>query len=155
MEENVQVEADQPRKNLFHLSLIRLLVVEELRWLEKYWDSFIISFDIPKEPKGDFPLFTGETTFHSAGTRMEEAMGKGKAIEESSSQQPTPRKIDRSRLIKKPEETQDPSEPCTQSVAEKLLMHVVHLEPVEVSSRGISERRRRSVTKNVEVQELS
>jgi hypothetical protein len=31
MADNVQAEADQPRKNLFHLSLIKLLVVEELR----------------------------------------------------------------------------------------------------------------------------
>jgi hypothetical protein len=86
---------------------------------------------------------------------MEEAMGKGKEIEDSSSQQPTPWKRGRPRLIKKPEETQAPNEPHTQSAAEKLLMHVVRLEPVEGSSRGISERQRRSGTENMEVQESS
>jgi hypothetical protein len=85
-----------------------------------------------------------ETTFHSIGERMEEATGKGKEIEDSSSHQPTPWKRGRPRLIKKPEETQAPSEPHTQSAAERLLMHVVQLEPVEGSSRGIGERRRRS-----------
>jgi hypothetical protein len=63
--------------------------------------------------------------------------------------------MDRSRLIKKPEETQAPSELRTQSVAKKLCMHVVRIEPIEGSSRGVSERRRRSGTKNVEVQESS
>jgi hypothetical protein len=140
MADNVQAEADQPKKNLFHISLIKLLVVEELRRLGKDWDSFLISVDIPRDPKGDFPLPTGETTFRSAGARMEEAAGKGKIIEDSSSQQPVPRKRGRPRLIKKPEETQAPNEPHTQSVAEKLLMRVVRLEPVEGSSQGISER---------------
>jgi hypothetical protein len=100
--DNIQAEADQPRKNLFHISLIKLLVVEELRRLDKYWDSFLISADIPRDPKGDLPLPMGETTSRSAGERMEEAAGKGKAIEGSSSQQPVPRKRGRLRLIKKP-----------------------------------------------------
>jgi hypothetical protein len=56
------------------------LVVEELRGLDKDWDSFLISTDIPKDPKGDFPLPTEETTFHSTGATMEEAIGKGKEI---------------------------------------------------------------------------
>jgi hypothetical protein len=67
MADNVQAEADQPGKNLSHLSLIKLLVVEELRWLNKDWDSFMISADIPRDPKGDIPLSARETTFHSAG----------------------------------------------------------------------------------------
>jgi hypothetical protein len=76
MVDNVQDEDDQSRKNLFHLSLIKLLVVEELGRLDKYWDSFLISVDIPKDPKGDFPLSMGETTFHSVGERMEEDIGR-------------------------------------------------------------------------------
>jgi hypothetical protein len=58
-------------------------------------------------------------------------------------------------LIKKPEEIQAPSEPRTQSAAERLLMHVVWLEPVEGSSMGIGERWRKSGDENVNVQELS
>jgi hypothetical protein len=135
--------------------LIKLLVAEKLRGLDKDWDSFLISADIPRDPKGDFSLPTGETTFRSVGARMEEAARKGKAIEDSSSQQLAPRKRGRLRLIKKPEETQAPSKPLTQSVVEKLLMRVVRLELVEGSSRGISERWKRSGTKNMEVQEPS
>jgi hypothetical protein len=155
MTDNIQAEADQPRKNLFHISLIKLLVVEELRWMDKYWDSFLILVNIPKGPKGDLPLPMGEKTSRSAGTRMEETIGKGKKIEGSSSQYPVPWKRGKMRLIKKPEETQAPNELHTQSIVEKLLMCVVRLEPVEVSSRGISERQRRSGNENMEVQEPS
>jgi hypothetical protein len=86
MADNIQAEADQPRKNLLYLSLIKLLVVEELRRMGKYRDSFLISVDIPRDPKGDFPLSGGEKTFHNIGERMEEATRKGKTIEDSSSQ---------------------------------------------------------------------
>jgi hypothetical protein len=51
MVDNVQAEVDQPRKNLCHISLIKLLVVEELGRLYKDWDSFLISADIPGTPK--------------------------------------------------------------------------------------------------------
>jgi hypothetical protein len=126
-----------------------------LRRLNKDWDSFMISADIPRDPKGDIPLSARETTFHSAGVRKEDVTGKGKEIEDSSSHQPTPRKRGRPRLIKKPEEIQAPSEPRTQSVAERLLMRVVRLEPVEGSSMGIGERMRRSGDENMNVQESS
>jgi hypothetical protein len=86
MANNIQAEADQPRNKLFHISLIKLLVVEELRRLGKYWDLFMFSADIPRDPKGDLPLPMGETTSRSAGTRMEEVDGKGKIVEGSSSQ---------------------------------------------------------------------
>jgi len=109
----VQDEADQPGNNLSYLSLIKLLVVEELRRLNKDWDSFLISADIPRDPKEDIPLFARETTFHSIGARKEDVTGKGKEIEDSSSHQPTPRKRGRPRLIKKPEEIQAPNEPRT------------------------------------------
>ena len=66
-----------------------------------------------------------------------------------------PRKRGRLGLIKKPEEIQAPSELRTQSTTERLLMHIFWLEPIEGSSRGIGERRRSSVTENVEVQESS
>jgi hypothetical protein len=96
--------------------------------------------DIPRDPKGDIPLSAREVTFHNAGARIEDVTRKGKEIEDSSSHQPTPRKRGRPRLIKKPEEIQVPNELCTQSAAERLLMRVVQLEPVEGSSMGIGER---------------
>jgi hypothetical protein len=71
MEESVQAKDDQSRNNLFHFSLINMLVVEELRRLNKDWDSFMILANIPRDPKGDILLSAGETTLHSAGMRKE------------------------------------------------------------------------------------
>jgi hypothetical protein len=48
MAESVQAKADQPRNNLFHFSLINMLVVEELIRLNKDWNSFLISANIPR-----------------------------------------------------------------------------------------------------------
>jgi hypothetical protein len=84
MVENIQAKADQAGKNLSHLSLIKFLAVEELRWLNKYWNSFMILANIPRDPKGDMRLSTRETKFRSAGVRREDVTGKGKEIEYSS-----------------------------------------------------------------------
>jgi hypothetical protein len=115
----------------------------------------MFSADIPRDPKGDPPLPTGETTSRSAEAGIEGAAGKGKTVEGSSPQQPVPRKRGRPRKNKEPGEAQAPNEPRAQSVAEKLLMHVVRLEPVEGSSREICDRRRRSGTESMDVREPS
>jgi hypothetical protein len=54
MADSTRDEADQPKKKLYHVSLIKLLVVEELRRLGNNWDSFILTMGIPKDPKEDF-----------------------------------------------------------------------------------------------------
>jgi hypothetical protein len=155
MADNVQAEANQPKKNLSHISLIKLLIVEELRRLGKYWDLFMFSVDIPRDPKGDPPLPTGEAASRSAEAKIEGVAGKEKTVEASSPQQPVPRKRGRPRKNKEPEEAQAPSKPRAQSVAEKLLMRVVRLEPAEGSSREIYDRRRRLGTESMDVQESS
>jgi hypothetical protein len=76
MENSVQAKADQPKKNLSHISLIKLLIVEELGRLGKGWDSFILSTDIPRDPKGDPPLPTREETSHSVKAGIEGAAKK-------------------------------------------------------------------------------
>jgi hypothetical protein len=101
------------------------------------------------------PLFVRETKFHNTGERREDVTGKGKAQEYSSNHHPTPWKRGRPRLIKKLEDIQAPNEPCTQSAAERLLMRVVRVEPIEGSSRGIGERWRRSSDENMDAQESS
>jgi hypothetical protein len=78
---NVQAKADQLGNNLSHSSLIKLLVVEKLRHLKKDWDSFMISANIPRDPKGDIPLSARETMVHSAGARKEDVTGKRKGKE--------------------------------------------------------------------------
>jgi hypothetical protein len=115
----------------------------------------LFSADIPRDPKGDPPLPTGETTSRSAEARIEGAAGKGKTVEGSSPQQPVPRKRGRPRKNKNVEEAQAPNEPRTQSVAEKLLMCVVRLEPIEGSSWESCERWRRLGTESMDVRESS
>ena len=90
MVDNVQAKADQMGNNVSHFSLIKLLVVEELRHLNKDWDSFMISANIPRDLKGDIPLFARETTLYSVGAIKEDVMRKikGKEIEDSSSCHP-------------------------------------------------------------------
>jgi hypothetical protein len=108
-----------------------------------------------RDPKGYIPLSTRETVLHYAGVRREDVTEKGNEIEDFSTHQPAPWKRGKLRLIKKPKEIQAPSELHTHSSVEKLLMRIVRLEPVEGSSRGIGERRRRSGDENVDDQESS
>jgi hypothetical protein len=68
-----------------------MLVVEELRHLNKDWNSFMILANIPRDPKGDVPLSAEESTLHSSEARKEDVIErrKGKEIEDSSFSQPT------------------------------------------------------------------
>jgi hypothetical protein len=144
MADNIQAKVDQPGNNLFHFSLIKMLVVEELRHLNKDWDSFMISANIPRDPKGDIPLSVEESMLHSAEARKEYVMGKrkGKEIEDSSSHQPTSQKKGRSRLTNKNEEIQAPSKPCTKSSAKIFPMRTIQLEPVEGARMELMKGRR-------------
>jgi hypothetical protein len=56
MADKVQARADQLKSSLFHFSLVKLLVIEELRKMNMDWDSFLASTNIPLDPKGDTPL---------------------------------------------------------------------------------------------------
>jgi len=64
MEENTQAETYQPKRKISHVSLIKLLLIEELRQLGNNWDLFLLVADIPKDPKGDFPLPVKKVTSH-------------------------------------------------------------------------------------------
>jgi hypothetical protein len=55
MEDKVQDRVDKPKNNLFHFSLVELLVVEQLRKLNIEWDPFLASTNVPLGPKGDTP----------------------------------------------------------------------------------------------------
>jgi hypothetical protein len=133
MANNVQAEANQSKKNLSHIPLIKLLIVEKLKRMGREWNSFILLADIPRDPKGDPPLPMRDTTSCRMEVGIEGAVRKGKTMEGSSPEQPISRKRGRPRKNKEPREAQHPNKLCTQSVTEKLLMHVVQLEPVEGS----------------------
>jgi len=62
------------------------------------------------------------------------AAGKGKTVEGLSPQQPVPQKRSRPMKNMKLGEAQAPNEPHAQSVVEKLIMHIILLEPVKGSS---------------------
>jgi hypothetical protein len=138
MANNVQAKADQPGNNLFHFSLIKMLVVEELRNLNKDWNSFLISANIPRDPKGDIPLSAEKSTLHSSEVRKEDVTEKrkGKEIEDSSFSQPTSQKRSRSRLTDKTEEIQAPSKPRTKSSAKRFPIPTIQLELVECAKPG-------------------
>jgi hypothetical protein len=81
MVDSVQAKVDQPGNNLFHFSLIKMLVVEELRHWNKDWNSFMISDNIPRDPKGEIPLSAEESTLHSSEARKEDVTEKRKGKE--------------------------------------------------------------------------
>jgi len=134
-----------------------LLVVEELGHLKKDWDSFQISTNITRDPKGGIPLSSRKTTLHSVGERKDDATEKrkGKEIEDSSSHQPTSQKRGRPRLTNKTKEIQATSKPHTKSIGKRFPMRTIRLEPVESASKGIYERHGNSIDENVNVHELS
>jgi hypothetical protein len=123
MADNVQAEANQPKKNLSHISLIKLLIVEQLRKLGKSWNLFLLATDIPRDPKGDSSLPMGKETSHSAEAEIGRAAEKEKTLEASSPQQSIPQKRGRPRKNRETGKAQAPNEPRAKSVAEELLMH--------------------------------
>jgi hypothetical protein len=76
MADNAQAEVDQSKRKLSHVSLIKLLVVEELRWLGSNWDSFFLTAGIPKDPKGDFPLPAERVISHRAEAGVRGCTGR-------------------------------------------------------------------------------
>jgi hypothetical protein len=80
MADNARAEADQPKRKISHVSLIKLLMVEELRRLGNNWDSFLLAAGIPKDPKGDFPLPAERVTSHHAEAEAGRACGGRKDI---------------------------------------------------------------------------
>jgi hypothetical protein len=107
MVDGVQAKADQPKNNLFHFSLIKMLVVEELENLNMDWNSFLISANIPRDHKGDIPLSAEKSTFHSSEERGGGVVekGKGKEIENSPLNQPASKKKIKLRFFDETEET--------------------------------------------------
>ena len=156
MADNVHTKVDQLGNNLSHFSLIKLLVDEELRHLNKDWEYFLFPANIPRDPKGDIPLSVEESMLHSWEARKEEVTGKrkGKEIEDSSFNQPTSQKKSRSRLTNKTKEIQAPRKSRTKSSDKRFPMCIVQLELVEGANKGIDERKMDSGEEKVNAQEI-
>jgi hypothetical protein len=155
MADNVQAEANHLKKNLSHISLIKLLIVEQLRKLGKSWDFFLLAVDIPRDPKGDSSLPMGKETSYRAEAEIGRAIEKEKTLEAFSPQQSIPRKRGRPRKNRETEKAQAPNEPRAKSFAEELLMRVIQVEPVKGPKREICTRRRSSDVEDMDTHELS
>jgi hypothetical protein len=94
---------DQLKSSLFQFSLVKLLVVEEL----KIWDSFLSSANIPLDPKRDTPLSAEILSPSFLGQKGESATekGKGKEVEGSPPSQPVPKKGRKLLFTNEPKET--------------------------------------------------
>jgi hypothetical protein len=97
MADNDRAEANQSKMKLSHVSLIKLLVVEELRWLGRNWDSFLLVAGIPKDRKGDFPPPTERVTSHCMKAGVGNVAQEGRTLEALSPQQKIPRRRGRTR----------------------------------------------------------
>jgi hypothetical protein len=107
------------------------------------WDSFSLRTGIPKGEREIFPSPTGTTTSHRSGLGKEETAQEGRMVEALSPQQRIPQRRGRPRKNKEVVETKLSDEPHARSIAEKLLMRVVRLEPLEGTSRESRSRTRR------------
>jgi hypothetical protein len=155
MEDNVQTEGNQPKKKLLHVSLIKVLIVEELRRLGKNWDSFLLIADIPRDPKGDSFSPTGKVTSHHVEEEIGRVAEEGKKLESPSPQQSIPRKKGKTRKNEETGEAQVLNEPCAKSAPEYLLMRAIWLEPIEGPSRETCDRRRRTNIEGMVIREPS
>jgi hypothetical protein len=109
--------------------------------LNKDCNSFLISVNIPRDPKGDIPLSADESTLHSSEAKKEDVTErrKGKEIEDSSFSQPTSQKRSRSRSTDKTEDIQASIKSHTKSSAKRFPIHTVQLDLVECENKGIDE----------------
>jgi hypothetical protein len=104
MADNDQAEVDKSKRKLSHVSLIKLLVVEELRWLGSNWDSFFLTVGIPGDPKGYFPLHTERVISQRTEAGLGEDAQEGKTLESLSPQHKIPRRRGRPNKNKEAEE---------------------------------------------------
>jgi hypothetical protein len=123
--------------------------------LNKYWNSFLISANIPRDPKGDIPLSAKESTLHNSEARNEDVTErrKRKEIEDSSFSQPTSQKRSKSRLTNKTEEIQAPVNRAPNPLPRDF-PYTIQLELVECAYKGIDERQVELGEENANTQEM-
>jgi hypothetical protein len=113
MADKVQARVDQLNSILFHFSLVKLLVVEELRKINRDWNSFLTSTNIPLDPKDDTPLSVERLSSNNLGVKGGSTAEKGKEIEGLSPSHPILNKGRKLQFTDEPKETHDPNKPVT------------------------------------------
>jgi hypothetical protein len=156
MADRVQARADQLKSSMFHFSLVKLLIVEELRKLNREWDSFLSSANIPLEPKRDTPLSVERVSPSSSGKKGESVAEKrkGKEVEGSPPSQPFPKKGRKILFTDEPKETQTPRRPTTRSTTRNIPTPTVQTEYVEISDQGMDEGQAKAGDKDSKIREL-
>jgi hypothetical protein len=99
---------------------------------------------IPEVSKGGSYLRIEMMISHRTKVEVEEVVPKGRTLEYMPPQQQIPQRRGWIRKNKEVGETQIQSKLCARSVAEQLVMHVIHLEPVKVTIWGSDSRTRRT-----------
>jgi hypothetical protein len=118
-------------------------VVEELRKLNREWDPFLASTNIPLDPKGDTPspaekVVSKQSSGKEKGS-AEQDKGKGKEIDDSPPSQPAKKKGRRLQFADEVEEIPRVSSPTTRSAARRLPVPALHTQPVEHSTQEMDE----------------
>jgi len=125
----VKARDDQLKTSLFHFSLLKLLVVEEIKKLNRDWDSFLTLENIPLYPKGYTPSSAEKVASKYSRGKEKGSVGqgieKGKEIEDSSPIQPAKKKGRKLHFIDEVDETPRLSSPITRSDAK--ILHVPSL----------------------------
>jgi hypothetical protein len=116
--DSVRDDTNQTKKKPYHVLLIKLLIVEELRRLGNHWDLFLLIVGIPRDPKEDYPLLAEKVTSHRAKAEIGRTAKEGKTLAATSPQQPIHRNSGRPRKNKETGEAQVPNEPHAKSIVE-------------------------------------
>jgi hypothetical protein len=99
------------------------------------WDSSSLAAGVPKDKNGVFPSPTGTTTSHHVELGVEGTMQEGRVEKAPFPQQHIPRRRGRPRKNKEVEEIRISDESRARPITEQLVMRIVHLEPLEGTSR--------------------
>jgi hypothetical protein len=117
-------------------------------------DSFSLRTGFLKGKREIFPLPMGMTKSHLSGLRMEETTQEGRTVEILSPQQWIPRRRGIPRNNKEVVETKLSDESREQLIVEKLLMHIVRLEPLDASGSNYQETTQQMKQEKISIIEL-
>jgi hypothetical protein len=139
MSDIVHARANKLKTSLFHFSLVKLLVLEELKKLNRDWDYFLYSTRIPLDPKGDTPSFAEKVDSKDSNGKEKRypknGIGKGKEIEDSSPSQQAKKKVRKLHFVDEVVETTKLSSPITRSTTKR--SPTLHTQSVEHTTQGI------------------
>jgi hypothetical protein len=125
MDDRVQLRKEQGDASLFHFSLIKLLVLEELRKRNRDWESFLNSSSIAVDSLGiPQSLRNAPSSVERTATSIPESFVKKREKETEDPVASQQAKKKGKKLQFSPEVTEAPRKPLTKSATKR--MHVIH-----------------------------